>query len=119
MKIRYKSIFGSFLLVIFVSYYVGITAFTHTHFFPHYSITHSHPFLPGADGLPHHTHSQAAFELIGALNSILLDWMPASMLSLFSVLLFCVFTAPVRTTKRTILSGPHLRAPPVSYLYNC
>ena len=45
------------LVVLFMSYYVGGTAFTHTHHFLTYSITHSHPYLPGADGLPHHEHS--------------------------------------------------------------
>ena len=45
------------LVVLFMSYYVGGTAFTHTHHFLNYSITHSHPYLPGADGLPHHEHS--------------------------------------------------------------
>ena len=39
------------LVVLFMSYYVGGTAFTHTHHFLNYSITHSHPYLPGADGL--------------------------------------------------------------------
>lgn len=48
------------LVVLFMSYYVGGTAFTHTHHFLTYSITHSHPYLPGADGLPHHEHSTVA-----------------------------------------------------------
>ena len=41
------------LVVLFMSYYVGGTTFTHTHYFLTYSITHSHPYLPGTDGLPH------------------------------------------------------------------
>ena len=61
------------LVVLFMSYYVGGTAFTHTHYFPTYSITHSHPFLPGADGLPHHTHSSTAFNTIQELDDIMLE----------------------------------------------
>ena len=52
------------LVVLFMSYYVGGTAFTHTHHFLNSSITHSHPYLPGADGLPHHEHSTVAFNTI-------------------------------------------------------
>lgn len=61
------------LVVLFVSYYVGGTAFTHTHYFPTYSITHSHPFLPGADGLPHHSHSSSAFNTIQELDDLLVE----------------------------------------------
>ena len=72
-----KSIFTTIakylLIVLFVSYYVGGTAFTHTHYFPTYSITHSHPFLPGADGLPHHTHNSSAFNTIEELDDIIGD----------------------------------------------
>ena len=63
------------LVVLFMSYYVGGTAFTHTHHFLNYSITHSHPYLPGADGLPHHEHSTVAFNTIDRIvygvNSVL------------------------------------------------
>lgn len=72
-----KSIFTTIakylLIVLFVSYYVGGTAFTHTHYFPTYSITHSHPFLPGADGLPHHTHNSSAFNTIEELDDIMME----------------------------------------------
>ena len=55
------------LVVLFMSYYVGGTAFTHTHHFLNYSITHSHPYLPGADGLPH----QLCMELIPYLPLVM------------------------------------------------
>ena len=47
------------LVALFVSYYIGGTAFTHTHFYHTYFyqtqlITHSHPYWPNADGLPDH-----------------------------------------------------------------
>ena len=61
------------LVVLFMSYYVGGTAFTHTHHFLTYSITHSHPYLPGADGLPHHEHStvELCMELIPYLPLVM------------------------------------------------
>ena len=51
------------LVVLFMSYYVGGTAFTHTHHFLNSSITHSHPYLPGADGLPD--------RIVSGVNSVL------------------------------------------------
>ena len=64
------------LVVLFMSYYVGGTAFTHTHHFLNYSITHSHPYLPGADGLPHHEHSTVAFNTIEELTELCMELIP-------------------------------------------
>lgn len=64
------------LVVLFMSYYVGGTAFTHTHHFLNSSITHSHPYLPGADGLPHHEHSTVAFNTIEELTELCLELIP-------------------------------------------
>ena len=64
------------LVVLFMSYYVGGTAFTHTHHFLTYSITHSHPYLPGADGLPHHEHSTVAFNTIEELTELCMELIP-------------------------------------------
>ncbi len=61
------------LLVLFVGYYVGGTAFTHTHYYLNYSVTHSHPYLPGADGLPHHDHSSSSIYTIEDLTSLCVD----------------------------------------------
>ena len=54
----------------------GGTAFTHTHHFLNSSITHSHPYLPGADGLPHHEHSTVAFNTIEELTELCLELIP-------------------------------------------
>ena len=64
------------LVVLFMSYYVGGTAFTHTHHFLNSSITHSHPYLPGADGLPHHEHSTVSFNTIEELTELFLELIP-------------------------------------------
>ena len=42
---KVKTLFKIFLIVLFGSYYIGNTFFTHTHIINKYSITHSHPYL--------------------------------------------------------------------------
>lgn len=113
---RRQSIISIFLLVIFASYYVGTTAFMHTHFYPHYSITHSHPFARGVDGLPHHTHTGTAFETIQTLDSFLLELQNPFLLLLFTVYLLLLLQAvrPMQGIELKFTS--RLRAPP-SFLF--
>lgn len=73
MKLLRNTISKYLLIVLFVSYYLGGIAFTHVHHFPTYTIIHSHPFLPSADGLPHHSHTSEAFDTIELLSGFLLD----------------------------------------------
>ena len=102
------------LVVLFVSYYVGGTAFTHTHYFPTYSVTHSHPFLPGADGLPHHTHSSAAFNTIQELDDLLMEAAALCLALVTAWVLLSVFiqkhqyTTPVRLVRNVSLRAPPL-----------
>ena len=52
--------------LMFICYYVGNTAFIHTHRFQDYTITHSHPFIPGS----HHAHhSGEEVETIALFNA--------------------------------------------------
>lgn len=96
-----------------MSYYVGGTAFTHTHYFPSYSVTHSHPFLPGADGLPHHTHSSSAFHLIEELDTLLVETaLPCAALITAWVLLSVFIQQPKYITPVRFLRTIRLRAPP-------
>lgn len=55
-------------IVLFAGYYLGGTAFTHTHHYLTFSITHSHPYLPGDDGVPRHGHTLAGFFTIEQMN---------------------------------------------------
>lgn len=100
------------LIVLFASYYVGGTAFTHTHYYPTYSVTHSHPFLPGADGMPHHTHSSTAFSTIETLNHIVAEtfhvFAYASGWILLAVFVYYFRTASVHRPE----AESRLRAPP-------
>lgn len=100
------------LVVLFVSYYVGGTAFTHTHYFPTYSVTHSHPFLPGADGLPHHTHNSAAFNTIEELDDILMEaaalcfTLATAWLLLFVFIEQHKYITPIRLVRNVSLRAP-------------
>lgn len=64
-------------IVLFASYYIAATAFTHTHHSLTFSITHSHPFLPGTDGLPHHSHDLAALFTIEQLDNLEMELLGA------------------------------------------
>lgn len=101
------------LVVLFMSYYIGGTAFTHTHYFPTYSVTHSHPFLPGADGLPHHTHNSAAFNTIQELDELLMDAASFFFTLAIAWVLLSVFIQEHRyITPVRIVRNADLRAPP-------
>lgn len=101
------------LVVLFLSYYVGGTAFTHTHYFPTYSVTHSHPFLPGADGLPHHAHNSAAFNTIEELDDILLEAAALFFTLATAWVLLSVFIQQHRyITPIRLARNINLRAPP-------
>ncbi|MEG1545517.1 MAG: hypothetical protein RR382_13520 [Tannerellaceae bacterium] len=113
MKVLRKSIVLKFLLVVlFVSYYVGGTAFVHTHYYHQHLITHSHPYLPGSDGLPHHAHTTAAFETIELLNTLLVEVPPFFALCMgWMLLAVCKSFRRYITCARTVLCA-NLRAPP-------
>lgn len=102
-------------IVLFASYYIAATAFTHTHHYLTFSITHSHPFLPGTDGLPHHSHDLAALFTIEQLDNLEMELLGAFFLEqvwvLLSILVFLLHAC---------LGGnlgwfARLRAPPCFY----
>ncbi|TWV12387.1 hypothetical protein FQ707_09940 [Bacteroidaceae bacterium HV4-6-C5C] len=82
MKKAVQSIFKSFLVVLFLYYHIGNTAFIHTHVIQNQIITHSHPFLPGA----HHGHTSGEIATIAWMNATLAFFAP-----LASLIYFCVF----------------------------
>lgn len=100
------------LVVLFLSYYVGGTAFTHTHHFPTYTITHSHPYLPGADGLPHHDHSTVAFNTIQELAEMCMELTPYLSLIMAWVLLSVLLFIPREEVTIRLIRRTSLRAPP-------
>ncbi|MDL2243506.1 hypothetical protein LJB84_01535 [Bacteroidales bacterium OttesenSCG-928-J19] len=104
-------------MFLYISFYVGNTAFIHTHYYASYSVTHSHPFDDGADGKPHHGHDKAALDTIAQFNAFAVDILFFLTLGIVLHLLlsFCrQFHSGI--VFRTI-EGYNLRAPPVSSLF--
>ncbi|WP_233545597.1 hypothetical protein [Parabacteroides sp. AM08-6] len=116
VKYLRNSIFKYLMVVLFLSYYVGGVAFTHVHHFATYTIIHSHPYLPGSDGQPQHSHSQEALDTIEILNCLLTEAPPVLHFGMVWLLL-AVFTQPhtFRSLLR-ILRNNSLRAPPAYVL---
>lgn len=100
------------LVVLFMSYYVGGTAFTHTHHFLNHTITHSHPYWPGADGLPHHDHSTVAFSTIEELTAMCMELAPYLPLVIAWVLLSVLLFLPEAEIVLRSNRSRNLRAPP-------
>lgn len=113
MKAKLLAILKSLLIVLFLSYYLGGTAFTHTHHFLTYSITHSHPYLPGSDGQPHHTHDSVAFNTIELLDSIVADVVVFTVLGVLWVLLTTYIQEQKEKAGIFFTRSQNLRAPPV------
>jgi len=113
VKERLYTILKYFLIVIFIHYYAGSVAFTHVHHFATYTIVHSHPYLPGADGNPHHTHSTAEYLTIMQLNTMTMLEGALPFLAIAAVLLlavFLLFTPIIHQTRSIRVIS--LRAPP-------
>ena len=99
------------LVALFVSYYIGGTAFTHTHFYHAQLITHSHPYWPNADGLPGHEHSFAAFETIALLNHFTMEAFSMPLFTAAWVLLLLLFPVCLERplwhlSRRAVSRGP-------------
>ena len=90
------------LVVLFMSYYVGGTAFTHTH----------HPYLPGADGLPHHEHSTVAFNTIEELTELCMELIPYLPLVMAWALLMVVLVFLKKEVVLRLVRRGESRAPP-------
>lgn len=113
MKFWRNSILKYLLIVLFVSYYTGNVAFTHVHHFQTYTIVHSHPYLPGADGLPHHSHDSVAYETIEVLNAILAEPVAYYSLGIAWVLLAVFYLQHKYITVIRSVRTSNLRAPPM------
>lgn len=112
MKRLLINILKGLLIVVFVYYYLGNTAFVHTHIINDYLITHSHPFLPGM----HHSHNEAGLETVALFNAICLD-ASAALPAVPFVLYFLGFIYSqnkVMTAARRRYAF-HLRSPPACH----
>lgn len=115
MKKAALSILKFLMVILFICYYVGNTAFIHTHRFQDYTITHSHPFIPGS----HHAHhSGEEVETIALFNAFVALAVPVIAMVFQLVFLHIILQLyPVIISLRKI--GSHfLRAPPATYSMN-
>lgn len=113
VKALRNSIMAKYLLVVlFVSYYIGGVAFTHTHYYHQHFITHSHPYLPGSDGLPHHSHTTVAFETIEVLSAMIAEALPLLLLGVGWMLLALILQSPRSIMLVRSFRDSNLRAPP-------
>lgn len=100
-----------FLPVLFISYMVGITLFTHSHVVNGVTIVHSHPFKIGSD----HSHTTVEFQLIHLLNHVLVTDSGLIPTFVVAALLCILFIRPqIDPYHRSCPGVISLRAPPVA-----
>ena len=73
---------GIFFLALFLSYFSGITFFTHQHVIDGEVVVHSHfikhPFSRSQSQLPDHSHNTQSFHLIASVSSWISDFIEQS-----------------------------------------
>lgn len=112
MKKGALSILKFLMVILFICYYVGNTAFIHTHRFQNYNITHSHPFIPGS----HHAHhSGQEVETIALFNAFIALAVPAIVVVFQLVFLRIILPFHFITVSFRKIFSHLLRAPPAMY----
>jgi hypothetical protein len=96
------------LVVLFLYYHIGNTAFVHTHVVHNHIITHSHPFLPGA----HHGHQGGELETIAWLNAAVEFFTPLAFFACLWLFLRSVLTAVKKSLFYITDTVCSSRAPP-------
>ena len=99
--------------VLFISYMVGITLFTHSHVVNGVTIVHSHPFKKGSE----HSHTTVEFQLIHLLNHVLVTdsgLIPTFAVAALSLLCILFIRPQVEPYHRSCPGVISLRAPPVA-----
>ena len=107
---RHKSLISVFLLMLLMSYKVGVTMFVHTHDVDGTMVVHSHPFTSSS-----HSHSASQVVVIGQLSSFSgVETTPYEDIKIYGSRVegvnICKSDSNVITASVTCLS---LRAPPV------
>ncbi|MDR2036737.1 MAG: hypothetical protein LBQ60_02315 [Bacteroidales bacterium] len=114
--IRNNILLKTFLILLHIGFYVGNTAFIHTHHYLNYSVTHSHPFSKTSEGTPDHTHDKAALDTIAQFNSFSIDIILFLSLGIASILLFTFIQRHSSHIVLRTVNYYNLRAPPAFYL---
>ncbi|MDR1098015.1 MAG: hypothetical protein LBL57_07785 [Tannerella sp.] len=112
-KIRNNICIKVLLLFLYTGFYIGNTAFVHTHYYRFYSVTHSHPYGKNAEGKPAHTHDKASLETIAQFNSFSVDLIPFFILEAAGVLLLIFLQRRYSSVVLLrVVDSYNLRAPP-------
>ena len=112
-KIRNNHLLKAFLICLFIGFYMGNTAFIHTHHYLYFSITHSHPYSKTSDGTPDHTHDKSAIDTIAQFNSFSIDFVLFLFTGIVSILIFSFTRQRCSCVVLRIKESYQLRAPPV------
>lgn len=87
MKYTRQQITAGFLTVLFVSYFAGVSFFSHTHINEYNQlIVHSHPFSSES----HHQHSTANFQVIDKLQHFFVNLLMLAV-ALTAIYKLCLF----------------------------
>lgn len=105
------------LPVLFITYYSGVSLFTHVHVEHGTTIVHAHPFKKTADGTCHHHGSLAEIQLFHLLSSIhAMDGAIHPLhLRFYALRISNLSASPVYPGHVAVVDGQrYLRAPPVA-----
>lgn len=105
------------LPVLFITYYSGVSLFTHVHIEHGTTIVHAHPFKKAVDGSCHHHASLAEIQLFHLLSSLhVVDGAIHSLrLQFFAIQIANLSESPVYPDHIALAKGSqYLRAPPVN-----
>lgn len=98
---------GMALLLVFASYWCGITLFTHSHVVNGVIVVHSHPFKAG------HTHTDTQLETIFYLSLLQTSGetntsvaLPCWLIPLGLILFVCTMGVPYRPCADILTRGP-------------
>ena len=110
---------GSILmLLLYLSYYISITSFYHTHQYAWGYIIHSHFYIPfegNGNPVDSHQHTAAQFQAIALLSQLAFICLFAGFVLFAAIVVRYVFASIRRYTPHTHLIHSLLRAPPVFF----
>lgn len=116
-KLRKNSLIKVLFIFLYIGFYVGNTAFFHTHHYLTFSVTHSHPFLKTSEGMPGHTHDKASLDTIDQINLIAVHFVLFLFtLGIVSLLLSIIIRQYRPGVVLQTVNSYRLRAPPVFLL---
>lgn len=108
MQEKLKALLRIALVALFLSYYAGVTLFSHTHTYSWGKVTHSHPYIPSG----HHSHTTAGLQMIDNLSQLHIIASTTVALCAFMKLLTTLASSLHGLVVQRLISYSLLRAPP-------